>query len=67
MRPLCFLGRQKKKDKAAKACTLWVPAINNYGVFGRWAFLEIDDPWDAGNNIHRFLGELEKANASAHG
>ena len=67
MRPLCFLGRQKKKDKAAKACTLWVPAINNYGVFGRWAFLEIDDPWDAGNNIRRFLGELEKANASAHG
>ena len=40
----------KKKDKAAKvatARTLWVPAINNHGGFGHWAFLENDDPWDA--------------------
>jgi type III restriction enzyme len=57
---------EHKKDKAAKvatARTLWVPAINNHGGFGRWAFLEIDDPWDAGNNIRRFLGEQEKAHA----
>jgi len=42
--------REKKKDKAAKAATartLWVPAVNNHGGFGRWAFIEIDDPWDA--------------------
>ncbi len=41
---------EHKKDKAAKvttARTLWVPAVNNHGGFGRWAFLEIDDPWDA--------------------
>ncbi|PIS29290.1 MAG: restriction endonuclease subunit R [Candidatus Marinimicrobia bacterium CG08_land_8_20_14_0_20_45_22] len=41
---------EKKKDKAAKvstARTLWVPAINNHGGFGRWAFIEIDDPWNA--------------------
>ncbi len=41
---------EKKKDKAAKvsaARTLWVPAVNNHGGFGRWAFIEIDDPWDA--------------------
>jgi type III restriction enzyme len=41
---------EKKKDKAAKvatARTLWVPAINNHGGFGRWAFIEIADPWDA--------------------
>ena len=41
---------EKKKDKAAKvatARTLWVPAINNHGGYGRWAFIEIDDPWDA--------------------
>jgi len=40
----------KKKDKVAKvetARTLWVPAVNNHGGFGRWAFLEIADPWDA--------------------
>ena len=41
---------EKKKDKAAKvatAKTLWIPAVNNEGAFGRWEFLEIDDPWDA--------------------
>lgn len=45
---------KKKKDKAAKtstARTLWVPAINNHGGFGRWAFVEIADPWDAQNVI----------------
>ena len=49
---------EKKKDKAAKvttARTLWVPAINNYGGFGRWAVIEIADPWDAVNLIHSSL------------
>ena len=47
---------EKKKDKAAKvltATTQWVPAVNNHGGFGRWAFLEITDPWDAVNTIRR--------------
>jgi type III restriction enzyme len=45
---------QKKKDKEAKvttAQTLWIPAVNGHGEFGRWAFLEIRDPWDAQNAI----------------
>jgi len=45
---------EKKKDKAAKvdtARTLWVPAVNNHGAFGRWDFIEIDDPWDAESQI----------------
>ena len=45
---------EKKKDKAAKvatARTLWVPAINNHGGFGRWAIVEIHDPWDAQHAI----------------
>jgi len=49
---------EKKKDKAAKvatARTLWVPAVNNHGGFGRWAFLEIADPWDAKNAIRTAL------------
>ena len=49
---------EKKKDKAAKiatAHTLWVPAINNHGGFGRWAFIEVVDPWDAQNLIRGFL------------
>jgi type III restriction enzyme len=45
---------EKKKDKAAKAATartLWVPAVNNHGGFGCWAFVEITDPWDAQDAI----------------
>ena len=49
---------ERKKDKAARvdtARTLWVPAVNNHGGFGRWAFLEITDPWDAVNTIRAQL------------
>ena len=45
---------EKKKDKAAKvstARTLWVPAVNHHGGFGRWNFIEVADPWDAENMI----------------
>jgi type III restriction enzyme len=50
----------QKKDKPVKvstAQTLWIPAINNHGGFGRWAFLEVRDPWNAKNDIHAFLTE----------
>jgi type III restriction enzyme len=53
---------EKKKDKAAKvatARTLWVPAVNNHGGFGRWAFLEIADPWDAQNLIRGYWKQLQ--------
>ena len=49
---------EKKKDKAAKVATardLWVPAVNNHGGLGRWAFLEISDPWDAQNIIRTMV------------
>jgi type III restriction enzyme len=45
---------QRDKEKEAKVATaknLWIPAINNHGGFGRWAFIEIADPWDAKNTI----------------
>jgi type III restriction enzyme len=45
---------EQLKDKAAKvstARTLWVPAVNNHGAFGIWAFVEITDPWDAKKTI----------------
>jgi hypothetical protein len=32
-------------------------AVNNHGDFGRWAFLEISDPWDAKNTIRALLRE----------
>lgn len=49
---------QKKKEKDAKvqtARTMWVPAVNNLGTFGRWAFLEID-----GTNLHKTKQEIRK-------
>jgi type III restriction enzyme len=49
---------EPKPEKAAKvetARTLWVPAVNNHGGFGRWGFLEISDPWDAKNTIRAWL------------
>ena len=49
---------EKKKDKEAKAATaraLWVPAVNNHGAFGRWAFVEIRDPWNTQSAIREFL------------
>lgn len=53
---------EKKKDKAAKsstARTLWVPAVNNHGGFGRWAFVEVPDPWDAQKFIRDFLTKVQ--------
>jgi type III restriction enzyme len=41
---------EPKKEKAAKVQTaqqIWTEAVNNWGRLGRWAFLEITDPWDA--------------------
>ena len=49
---------ENKKDKVAKvstAQTLWVPAVNNHGGYGRWAFIEITDPWNAKNIIRESL------------
>lgn len=53
---------ERKKDKIAKTDTarsLWIPAVNNHGGFGRWAFLEISDPWDMANTIRGKLRELK--------
>lgn len=33
----------KKALKTKTARELWVPAVNNHGEFGKWAFLEIQD------------------------
>ncbi len=49
---------EARKDKAAKvaaARNLWIPAINNHAGYGRWAFIEISDPWDAERTLRAFL------------
>jgi type III restriction enzyme len=54
---------EKRKDKAAKvetAKTLWVPAVNNHGGYGRWGFIEISDPWDGKNLIRATLESLSQ-------
>jgi len=58
---------EARKDKAAKvgaARSLWVPAVNNHGGFGRWAFLEISDPWDAQGAIRAIRPYSESCSAS---
>jgi len=49
---------ERKRTREAVVATardMWVPAINNHGGFGRWAFLEIRDPWNAQNEIRAAL------------
>ena len=49
---------EPRRDKAAKVATarnLWIPAVNSDGRFGRWAFVEVTDPWDAKNTIRAAL------------
>jgi type III restriction enzyme len=45
----------KQEAKVETARKLWTPAVNAEGVFGRWAFLEIDDPWNAKTAFRQFL------------
>lgn len=54
---------EKRKDKAAKVATareMWVPAVNNHGGFGSWAFVEIDDPWNCEETIRTFVTRTSK-------
>ena len=49
---------EMKKEKAAKVATaqrLWVPSVNNHGGLGRWAFVEITDPWRAKTQLRTAL------------
>ena len=58
------LSGEVRKDKAAKvstARTLWVPAVNNHGGFGRWAFVEVTDPYDAQKTIRAAIAEQLQA------
>ncbi len=48
---------ERDKEKEAKvetAETLWVPAVNNAGAWGRWEFVEVGDPWDAEHDSRPF-------------
>ena len=55
---------EMKKEKEAKVATaqrLWIPAVNNHGGFGRWAFVEIMDPWRAKSILRAALQQRSAA------
>lgn len=54
-------AKKEKSAKVAAARTLWVPAVNNHGGWGRWAFIEIVDPWDSKNAIRSSFSANNKA------
>ena len=49
-----------KQAKCEAARTLWVPAVNNLGEFGRWAFIEIGDPWAVQGAIRDFIRQPQE-------
>lgn len=51
--------RAEKEAKVATARNLWVPAVNNHGGLGRWAFLEILDPWYVEGTISSLIKKPE--------
>ena len=49
---------ENRKDKTIKAETardFWVPAVNNHGEFGRWAYINVTDPWEAESHINALI------------
>jgi len=56
-------GQKEKRDKKAKsetARTLWVPAVNNHGAFGRWMYIEDADPWNAAYTLRAAVAAFRK-------
>jgi type III restriction enzyme len=53
-----------KQIKVDTARTLWVPAVNNAGRFGRWRFVEVTDPFEGGAVIRSVIEETSTVGAS---
>ena len=51
------MRREDKVQKVNTVNNMWVPAVNNAGEFGEWAFLELTDPWDMQNTIREFMSK----------
>ncbi|HVM31192.1 MAG TPA: DEAD/DEAH box helicase family protein [Candidatus Limnocylindrales bacterium] len=55
-------AKKEKQAKVAYAEHQWTEAVNNWGQLGRWAFIEITDPWDAESLIReRYLSGKQMA------
>ena len=52
-------AKKQKQAKVATAADQWVPAVNNWGGPGRWAFLEVSHMENAADLIRsRFLSRM---------
>lgn len=58
------MPQKQKKTKVWTAKNRWVPAVNSHSGFGRWAFVEVRDPWDAANTIRSAISKLAPAGAA---
>lgn len=56
-------ARPDKVERVATARERWVPGVNALGRYGRWDFIEIDDPWNAENAIRILLASRVEAAA----
>lgn len=50
--------------KAETMRTFWVPGVNNLGDWGRWAFIELRDPWSMASD---FTAEINKLREDGKG
>lgn len=48
---------REKQVKVETARTLWIPAVNNAGRFGRWRFVEVTDPFEAAGMVKAIAAE----------
>lgn len=49
------------QNKREAMDTHWIPAINNHGAFGRWAFLEISDVYTGADQIRALIEDVANA------
>jgi type III restriction enzyme len=47
--------REDAKEKKATMDTYWVPAVNNLGSYGRWAFAEFTDHYEIAAQFNRIV------------
>ena len=57
--------REAKIAKAGTALHLWLPAVRQWGRLGDWDYMEIHDPWMAGEQIRAKLAEHEGVTSHA--
>jgi len=53
--------REDAKEKRSTMDTYWIPAVNNLGTFGRWAFAELTQPYTFEIDMARQIEEAFSA------